>query len=1308
MSGPPIDLAERRRQRAAQQATDSHDSRGSLADADVRAEDRSDSDARGDKDGRGGGTIDGDSSIGSQDTTDSDMGTPLPSSSPTAPTASTPASASASPPAVVEPALSSTDPAADSPAPQEPAAGPDEASYAELHCLSDFSFQRGASSADELFERAKKLGYAALAITDECSLAGIVRAFNASRDHDLPLIIGSELHLQDGPSLVLLVENQDGYRHLCRIITRARRRSEKGEYSVCRSDIEDSSAGLLALWLPALSPSAASTTTAAPAATTTPATAATSAAAAVTTIAATGALDKNSASATARSATDVTTAAMFTDVAPATTPMSTSTAAIFASVAMATTAASPTPDAIFTDAASTATASNSTSATTAPAASTTATRTAAAPVTKKPRTGRSSSNLQTTSANTDHDRQAHWLRQVFPQRCWIAVELHRDGSDAQRLLTLQALAQRYGLPLVAAGDVHMHKRGRRALQDVMTAIRLNTTIDQAGHALFPNGERHLRPPAALQRLYPPELLAASLTIARRCRFRLDSVRYEYPHEVVPAGLRPTEHLRALTWAGAADRWPAGVEEKHRRQLQNELALIEKLKYEHFFLTVHDIVQWARAQEPPILCQGRGSAANSAVCYCLGITSVDPVRSNLLFERFISEERDEPPDIDVDFEHERREEVIQYVFGKYGRERAALAATVIMYRRKSAARDVGRALGLADDQLNQLSDAYSHAHGDIPLAQRLRECGFDPTSRLMRQLVALVEELRGSPRHLSQHVGGFVISEHPLHTLVPVENASMAERTVIQWDKDDLESLRLLKVDCLALGMLTCLRRCFDLLREHCNLDYTLATLPPEDEATYAMIQQADTIGVFQIESRAQMSMLPRLKPANFYDLVVEIAIVRPGPIEGGMVHPYLRRRKGLEPIVYPESTLQNEAGNAERKNRIEAILERTHGVPIFQEQVMKLVQVVAGFTPGRADQLRRAMGSWKHDGTVERFQKEIFDGMRQQGYEAYAEGLFNQIKGFGSYGFPESHSASFALLAYASSYIKHHHPAVFTCALLNSLPMGFYAPAQLIQDARRHGVTVRPIDVMQSQWHCTLERLDTGHALRLGLCLLKGASSALAVRIVAARATRAFVSVADLVQRAALSRFESDRLAEAGALQQLAGHRHRARWYSAGAERLPPLLADAQRAELEVRLRPPSTAENVEADYATQGYSLESHPLALIRRELRRRRIGDSRHLRDQPHGAQASVAGLVTVRQRPPEAGGVTFVTLEDEFGPINIVVWERVALRYRRELLESTVLRIDGQLQQVDGVCHLVAQRLQNLSRLLPQIDVTARNFH
>ncbi|MCQ4167587.1 error-prone DNA polymerase [Tahibacter harae] len=1051
------------------------------------------------------------------------------------------------------------------PASSDDSAIPGAIAYAELHCLSDFSFQRGASSADELFERASRLGYSALAITDECSLAGIVRARNASRDHGLPLIVGSEFRLDDGLKLVLLVQDQQGYAGLCQVITRARHNSAKGEYSLSRAGLEHLPGGLLVLWLP-----------------------------------------------------------------------------------------------------------------------------------------------PSRNAGTAAAEQAQWIKNNFPQRSWIAVELHRDGSDGEHLAWLRQLSREHGLPLVAAGDVHMHQRRRRALQDVMTAIRLNTTVDQAGHALFPNGERHLRPLPALQRIYDADLLAESVRIAALCHFRLDSLRYEYPAEVVPAGLSANAHLRALTWAGAAWRWPGGISPRHQHQLEFELDLISQLKYEHFFLTVHDIVHWARTRPIPILCQGRGSAANSAVCYCLGITSIDPVKSDLLFERFISAERDEPPDIDVDFEHERREEVIQHVFEKYGRHRAALAATVIMYRRKSAARDVGRALGLGDDQLNQLSEAYSHAHGNVPLAQRLIECGFDPASRLMRQLVVLVEELRGSPRHLSQHVGGFVISQHPLHTLVPVENASMPDRTVIQWDKDDLESLKLLKVDCLALGMLTCLRKCFDLLRMHCGKNWDLASLPPEDKATYTMIQKADTIGVFQIESRAQMSMLPRLRPEKFYDLVVEIAIVRPGPIEGGMVHPYLRRRKGLEPIEYPQSTLRSESDNVEKQNKIAQILERTCGVPIFQEQVMKLVQEVAGFTPGRADQLRRSMGSWRNDGTVEKFQQEIFDGMRERGYEKYAEGLFNQIRGFGSYGFPESHSASFALLAYASSYIKCHHPAVFTCALLNSQPMGFYSPAQLIQDARRHGVTVHPIDVCCSSWDCHLETQAGTLALRLGLRLLKGASQMLARRIVDARTHKPFASVADLVQRAGLDRFERERLAEAGALRQLAGHRHRARWYSAGAERLPPLLADAQTADGPITLRPPSTAENVEADYATQGYSLESHPIALIRPQLRRQRLTDSRQLRDCANGASARLAGLVTVRQRPPEAGGVTFLTLEDEYGQVNLVVWERIALRYRRALLESTVLYVEGKLQIVDDVVHLVAQRLDNYSGLLPRLGIQSRDFH
>ncbi|MDC8012286.1 error-prone DNA polymerase [Tahibacter sp. BL] len=1036
--------------------------------------------------------------------------------------------------------------------------------YAELHCLSDFSFQRGASSAPELFDRAKKLGYRALAITDECSLAGIVRAFNASRDTGVPLVVGSEFTLDDGIKLVLLVENQNGYTELCRLITDARRRSEKGEYRIARGDFRAAPEGLLALWLP-------------------------------------------------------------------------------------------------------------------------------------------------SPGHRANDDQAAWIKAQFPARAWIGVELHRGADDTARLDAWQALGARHQLPLVAAGDAHMHVRRRRALQDVMTAIRIGTTVANAGAALHPNGERHLRRIEQLRAIYPEELIARSVAIAARCTFRLGDIRYEYPHEVVPAGIRASTHLAALTWAGAAGKWEGGPDEHTRRQIEKELALIEKLKYEHFFLTVHDIVRWARAQEPPILCQGRGSAANSAVCYCLGITSIDPVRGNLLFERFISEERDEPPDIDVDFEHERREEVIQYVFGKYGRHRAALAATVIMYRRRSAARDVGRALGLSDDQLNLLSNVYSYGHGEVPLFQRLAEAGFDPDSRLMRQLIVLVEELRGSPRHLSQHVGGFVISEHPLTTLVPVENAAMPDRTVIQWDKDDLESLKLLKVDCLALGMLTCLRKCFDLLRAHEGADYELHTLPPEDPATYEMIRKADTIGVFQIESRAQMSMLPRLKPANFYDLVIEIAIVRPGPIEGGMVHPFLRRRAGLEKIDYPRSSLPDEAGDLDKKGRIEKILERTCGVPIFQEQVMKLVQEVAGFTGGMADQLRRSMGSWRNDGQVEIFRDKIYKGMHDRGYGDFADRLYSQIKGFGSYGFPESHSASFALLAYASSWLKCHRPAVFACALINSQPMGFYAPTQIVQDARRHGVDIRPPDVAASDWDCTLERADDGAlALRLGLRLVKGMSETAALRIVAARANATFDGVADIVRRAALTRRERDCLAEAGAFKQVAGHRHRARWDSAGAERDLPVLAGAAVREARIALRPPSTAENVLTDYATLGLSLERHPIGLIRGVLDGEHRRSSRVLGELVNGTPVRTAGLVTVRQRPPEAGGATFMTLEDEYGQINLVIWRDVAERYRRPLLESTILGVDGMLQEEQNVRHVIAQRLIDLSGLLPQIGSQSRDFH
>jgi error-prone DNA polymerase len=1037
-------------------------------------------------------------------------------------------------------------------------------SYAELHCLSAFSFQRGAASAEELFERAHRLGYAALAITDECSLAGIVRAWEASRDTGLPLIIGSEMRLVGGVKLVLLAADRDGYSELCRLITLGRRRSPKGEYRLECADLEGLGEGVLVLWIAQASP------------------------------------------------------------------------------------------------------------------------------------------------GEERAAQAAWLARHFGGRGWIAVELHHGADDAAELRALRELGARYGLPLVAAGDVHMHVRGRRALQDVMCAIRLGCTVAEAGDALFPNGERHLRRIDDLAALYSEDLLAETLRIAARCTFLLDDIRYEYPHELVPPGSTPTAYLRELTFDGAAERWPQGMPDDVREQVEKELALIAELEYEAFFLTVADIVRWARKQDPPILCQGRGSSANSAVCYCLGITAVDPEHGNLLFERFLSRERKEPPDIDVDFEHERREEVIQYVFGKYGRERAALAATVIRYRGRSALRDVGHALGLPDEQLDRLSRLHSRVHSDKSREDWLRDRGFDPDSPVLKRLFVLARQLRGFPRHLSQHVGGFVISERPLHHLVPVENAAMADRTVIQWDKDDLESLGLLKVDCLALGMLTCLRKCFDLLRRHDGPDLVLASVPQDDEETYAMICCAETIGVFQIESRAQMAMLPRLRPRTFYDLVIQIAIVRPGPIQGNMVHPYLRRRNGEEKIDYPQSNREREAGL--QTSKVEKVLKRTLGVPIFQEQVMRLIEVVADFTPGEADQLRRAMAAWKRKGGLEHFHDKIRDGMLANGYEqAYFERIFEQIKGFGEYGFPESHSASFASLAYVSSWLKRHHPAAFACALLNSQPMGFYQAAQIVQEARRQQVPVRPVDVTASEWDCTLERQDDGLALRLGLRQVRGLSEDLALRIVAARAQAPLRDVADLTRRAGLDRFERARLADAGALHRLSGHRHRAHWEIAAAEVPTRLLADSAVKEPRIALRPPSLREDVMADYATQGLSLRKHPLALARPLLARRRVLPARDAVDAANrGRTLRCAGLVTVRQHPGTAKGVTFVTLEDETGVINVVVWQRLAERQQDVLLDAVVMGVDGVLESNEGVHHLIARRLYDYGDLLPGLGFESRDFH
>ena len=1091
--------------------------------------------------------------------------------------------------------------------------------YAELHCCTNFSFLRGASHPEELVERAHALGYEALAITDECSLAGVVRAHVAAKECGLKLIVGAEFALRgkkegargkgenEPPAsrlpppafrVVLLATDREGYGNLSELITRTRRRTGKGEYRLTQDDLADGIPGCLALLVP-----------------------------------------------------------------------------------------SPFPP---------------------------------------------PSSLLPPPSFLSH---ARWLAEHFPGRAWIAVELLAGVDDREELTRLVALGQQSGLPLVAAGDVHMHVRGRRALQDVVTAIRLGTTVAQAGHALHPNGERHLRRRGILARLYPPELLAETVKIAEHCTFSLDELRYEYPEEIVPAGMMPIAYLRRLTEEGLRWRFSGGPTPHIRALVEHELTLIEELRYEPFFLTVYDVVKFARSRG--ILCQGRGSAANSAVCYALGITEVDPSRMSMLFERFISRERNEPPDIDVDFEHERREEVIQYLYEKYGRDRAALAATVITYRPKSAVRDVGKALGLSLEQVDRLAKSMTWWDGRHIQEERLREAGFDPGNPLVARVLAVVNALVGFPRHLSQHVGGFVIARGPLSHLVPIENAAMPDRTVIQWDKDDLDALGLLKVDVLALGMLTAIRRALELVSDYRGVPMTLADIPPENSQTYEMIQRGDTVGVFQIESRAQMAMLPRLKPANFYDLVIEVAIVRPGPIQGGMVHPYLRRRQGLEPLTYPSDAVKQ-------------VLERTLGVPIFQEQVMQLAVVAAGFTPGQADQLRRSMAAWRRKGGLWKFEQPLIEGMREHGYpEEFARRIFEQIQGFGEYGFPESHSASFALLVYASAWLKRHEPAAFCAALLNSQPMGFYAPSQLVQDARRHGVEVRRVDVLASEWDCTLEgreargvrreaKLSTPSlvhtftpsrssppAVRLGLRMVKGLSQAGAERIVAARKEQAphaspltphpsngapapFEDIDDLARRAELNRRDLECLAAAGALASLAGHRREAFWHVTGIEHLPPVLEDTRFDEAPVTLTAPTEGEDLVADYATLSLTLGRHPLTLLRDRLQRMRLITAAELNSLPHGRVARTVGIVTCRQHPATASGVTFVTIEDETGCVNVVVWRALAERQRRELLASRLMGIAGTIEREGEVVHLLASRLFDHTPLLGQLVTRSRDFH
>jgi len=856
------------------------------------------------------------------------------------------------------------------------------------------------------------------------------------------------------------------------------------------------------------------------------------------------------------------------------------------------------------------------------------------------------------------------------------------------------------VPLVAAGDVHYHVPERRALHDVLTAVRHGTTVAAAGEYLFPNAQRYLKSPETMAALLAdvPEAFRRTAEIADRCTFSLDELRYEYPEELAPPGQTPIEHLTRLTWAGARKRYPQGVPEKVRRLLEHELQLIEELHYEAYFLTVWDLVRFARRRG--ILCQGRGSAANSAVCYCLGITSVDPERMDVLFERFVSRERNEAPDIDVDFEHQRREEVLQYLYDKYGRERAGMTAEVITYRPRSAVRDVGKALGLSLDRDDALAKRIERFHDEPELAQRCREAGINPENQTGRQLVELVGQLVGFPRHLSQHTGGMVMTQGPLCELVPIENAAMPERTVIQWNKDDLDELGILKVDCLALGMLSAIRRCFQLVRQHEGRELTLANVPEGDREVYDMICRADTMGVFQIESRAQMSMLPRLRPRCFYDLVIEVAIVRPGPIQGNMVHPYLRRRNGQEAATYP-----NEA--------IRQVLGKTLGVPLFQEQAMRLAVVAAGFTPGEADQLRRAMGAWRRPGLIDQFRKKLLGGMRANGFsEQYAEAVFTQIRGFGDYGFPESHAASFALLVYVSAWLKYHYPAAFTCALLNSQPMGFYAPAQLVRNVREHGVEVLPVDVNHSDCDCTLESAAkppaaAPWALRLGLNMLHGLASAHAEQIQRARGSRPFRSLEDFSRRTGLGRAVLSRLAKAGAFGSLELDRREALWHALDQDQEELPLFDGLDSTGHVDLPKLSAAEEVLADYRSTGLSLQAHPLEFMRAELDALNVLPAGRLATWPNGKPVRVAGLVLVRQRPGTAKGITFVTLEDETGTANLIIRPAIWKRYRQAALGATLLLASGMLQRQGDVIHVLTTKLENLSDRLKEITSQARNF-
>ncbi|MAN74045.1 MAG: error-prone DNA polymerase [Henriciella sp.] len=1054
--------------------------------------------------------------------------------------------------------------------------------YTELAVTTNFSFLRGASHPEELVAQARGLGLAAIGIADRNTLAGVVRAHLAAKEHDMRLLVGARLVTSEGIDLIAYPQDRAAYGRLSRLLSEGKRRAPKGDCHITLEDVMAHSDGQVFIAIPPPQP-----------------------------------------------------------------------------------------------------------------------------------------------AET-YRLRLEWLRARWGDRLYLGARYSFQGQNRERIARLADLGLKAGgVPIVAVNDVLYHAAERRPLQDVVTCIREHCTVDEAGFRLEANAERHIKPPEEMARLFKgfEPALRRTLEIAERCRFSLDELAYEYPDEPVPPGKTPQEHIETLAWAGAHWRYPGGVPDKVRKAITKELGLIRELDYAPYFITVHDIVDWARKQD--ILCQGRGSAANSAVCYCLGITSVDPSITSLLFERFLSKERKEPPDIDVDFEHERREEVIQYVYRRYGRHKAALTATVISYRPRSAVREVCKALGLSADIASALAGTVWGSFGSDVKEKQIRQAGLDPANPVIRRAVQLTRQLIGFPRHLSQHVGGFVLTRGPLVETVPIGNAAMEERTFIEWDKDDISALGIMKVDVLALGMLTCIRKAFDLLRLHKGLDYTLASIPQDDAATYDMLCKGDSLGVFQVESRAQMNMLPRLRPRVFYDLVIEVAIVRPGPIQGDMVHPYLRRRNGQETVTYPAP-----APDKGPADELETILKRTNGVPLFQEQAMQIAMDAAKFSADEANGLRRAMATFRKVGTIQNYEEMMVERMVDRGYErAFAQRCFDQVKGFGEYGFPESHAASFALLVYVSSWLKCHHPDVFCAALLNSQPMGFYAPAQIVRDAREHGVEVRAADVNLSDWDNILEPSglsargysaspDAGPcasavaceekdreeasgllppplAVRLGFRQIDGLREEEMEEMLKARGP-GFEVPEDIRRRTGLSRRAMETLAAADAFRSMKLDRRAALWAARGeaAGKTLPLFAAADTAEQGRETATPlprmPQSEHVLQDYQTTRLSLKAHPMSFLREHYSSMRTLSTKDACNLANGTRAQTAGIVLVRQRPGSASGVCFITIEDETGVANLVVWPNVFERFRAIVMGARIILVKGRIQRAEGVTHLVAEQL------------------